>query len=472
MNLNPGIEQDLGAAVVTYTSDVEAEVDAIYKQMYDEQITIDQVIQLLLRTKDSTNTRDHEIFSCMLHFLFDEYKFFQSFYPPRELAMTGYLFGSLIQQQLVDNIPLGIAIRYVLDALQCPPETNLFKFGVQALTRFEARLPEWKLLCEALLAIPHLTEQRPDLAETIRRALNAPVEATGQNAEEQMQTFPSGLTVLEAQPVFTAIKADPLEEALEAPPEETSDKILFIINNLAPNNFDQKLADMKERYEELYARWLANYLVDQRVSTELNNHQLYLRFLDALNSKPLGKFVLHETYAKSALLLNSEKTKTSLPERNVLKNLGSWLGQITIARDKPIKHKNLSIKDLLIEGADSDRLVVAIPFVCKILEAASKSKVFRPPNPWLMAVLQFLMEIYYFAEIKLNLKFEIEVLCQSLGLDYTTIEPTTILRGRPHMDTALPGINNIDELPIGGYEPAGATPSIALGESASEPSVE
>ena len=91
-------------------------LDGIYKQMYDEQITIDDVIKLLQRNKASSNPRDHEIFSCMLHFLFDEYKFFQSYYPHRELAMTGYLFGSLIQYQLVDFIPLGIAIRYVLDS--------------------------------------------------------------------------------------------------------------------------------------------------------------------------------------------------------------------------------------------------------------------------------------------------------------------------------------------------------------------
>jgi CCR4-NOT transcription complex subunit 1 len=129
---------------------------------------------MLQRTKDSTNPRDHEIFSCMLHFLFDEYKLFQTFYPPRELAMTGYLFGSIIQQQLVDYIPLGIAIRYVIDSLQYPSDTNLFKFGIQALLRFQSRLPEWMPLCEAILAIPQVAETRLDIAEVVRQALAAP----------------------------------------------------------------------------------------------------------------------------------------------------------------------------------------------------------------------------------------------------------------------------------------------------------
>ena len=472
MVLNPSAEnQEPGFSVVNYPPNIEAEVDGIFKQMYDEQITIDQVIVMLQRTKESTNPRDHEIFSCMLHFLFDEYKFFQTFYPPRELAMTGYLFGSIIQQQLVDYIPLGIAIRYVIDSLQCPPETNLFKFGVQALSRFESRLPEWKVLCEALLSIPHLAEQRPDIIEVVRRALATPAEST--SVTTTLQAFPSSLSLIEAQPAFTAIKPDQLDDdTIQSPPEETSDKILFIINNLAPSNFDAKLAEMKSSFEELYSRWLANYLIDQRVSSEPNNHQLYLRFLDGLDCKKLAKFILHETYIKSTAMLNSDKTKASASERTLLKNLASWLGQITLARDKPIKHKNIAFKELLIEGAESDRLLVAIPFVCKVLEGASKSKAFRPPNPWLMAVISVLAELYHFAELKLQIKFEIEFLCKALGIDLETVEVSNIFRSRPQAESlAGPGLPelmpDIDNLPMGGYDHQAATDGqvISLGTS-------
>ena len=452
MNLSPESDQEPGFSVVSYSTEVETEVDGIYKRMYDENITIDQVIQMLQRTKEAANSRDHEIFSCMLHFLFDEYKFFQSFYPPRELAMTGYLFGSLIQHRLVDYIPLGIAIRYVLDALQCPPETNLFKFGVQALSRFESRLSEWQPLCEKLLQIPHLLDARPDLADSARRALLNPEEALVEGAT-------NGAT----EPVhhaFTALKPDEWNDAeMIEPEEELSDKILFLVNNLAPSNFESKMEEMKERFEDRYARWFANYLVDQRVSTEPNNHQLYLRFLDALDRKPLFTFIIHETFVKSSILLNSEKTLQSSSERTILKNLGSWLGSLTLARNKPIMHKNLSFKDLLLEGYDSNRLIVAIPFICKILEACSKSMVFKPPNPWLMAVISLLAELYHFAELKLNLKFEIEVLCKSLELDLDQVEVTTVLRNRPIADTLagppLPDyVGDIDALPIGGYDPS------------------
>ena len=105
--------------------------------MYYEQIMINRVIALLQQTKALTASH-YEIFSYMLHFLFREYKFFQNCYPPHKLAMTGYLFGLLIQHQLIDYILLGIAIRYILNALHCSLEMNLFKFRLQALSQFES----------------------------------------------------------------------------------------------------------------------------------------------------------------------------------------------------------------------------------------------------------------------------------------------------------------------------------------------
>jgi len=55
---------------------------------------------MLKRFKSSPNQREQEIFACMIHNLFDEYRFFHK-YPEKELRITGILFGTLIQHQLV-----------------------------------------------------------------------------------------------------------------------------------------------------------------------------------------------------------------------------------------------------------------------------------------------------------------------------------------------------------------------------------
>ena len=75
------------------------------------------------------------------------------------------------------------------------------------------------------------------------------------------------------------------------------------------------------------------------------------------------------------------------------------------------------LQELIFEAYEKGRLIAVIPFVCKVLEACSKSKIFAPPNVWVMAHMRLLVEIYMIPELKLNLKFEIELLCNNLGVD-------------------------------------------------------
>ena len=414
MSLVPNSDIEPGSTVVIYAPDIESEVETIYRRLYDGSLPVEGLLNVLEAAKASDNARDHEIFAGVLHTVFDEYKFYPE-YPPRELKITAHLFGSIIQHRLVENVPLGIAIRYVLSSLNDP---KLFNFGVQALARFHTRLVEFPGVCHELLNMQHFVEAQPDLAEQVRKALKY----------AESGAFGDGI-----QPVFSSIQADDFEDTdIADPSEEVSDKILFIVNNLAIANLDSKTNEMKEWYSDGVARWFAKYLVEERVSTEPNNHSLYLQFLDALAKPVLSKLILHETYAKSARLLNDENTLSSASDRLTLKHLGSWLGKLTLEKDRPLRFKNLSLKDLLLEGFDCQRLLVVIPFACKILEAAKNSTVFRPPhNPWLMPILGLLVELYFQADLKLNQKFEIEVLFKDLDLLMDDVGPTSLLSTRP-----------------------------------------
>jgi CCR4-NOT transcription complex subunit 1 len=430
MNLIPqSPDEDSSISPINFSEDVEAEVDDIYHKMYNEgdSIPVETVVSYLSTWRYSDDSRRQEVYACMLYTLFDEYKFFHT-YPPRELALTGKLFGALILRRLVEGPTLTVAIRFVIDALKSSPEsaTSNFNFGIIALQAFQTRLGEFPEVCNAILTIPHLHESHPHLIEFVRTTLadkDAELNGGRDGGNEGMQ-----------EPTFNALRLNSFDlsgEPLEEPDEDTSDKILFIVNNLAPSNFESKTQEMSDAFQLQHSRWFANYFIGTRVSVEPNNHSLYMQFIEALGRASLEKHILYETFAKIFTLLNSDKTVSQAPDRATLKNLGSWLGRLTLARDKPIKHKNLSLKDLLIEGYDAKRLIVAIPFVCKVLEQCSRSKVFHPPNPWLMAVIRLLVELYQNAELKLNLKFEIEVLCKSLSIDLAQIEPTTIIRDRP-----------------------------------------
>ena len=67
---------------------------------------------------------------------------------------------------------------------------------------------------------------------------------------------------------------------------------------------------------------------------------------------------------------------------------------ICVIRNKPILARNLDLKDLLFDSLATGRMIAVVPFVAKILEQSCQSKVFRPPNPWLMGLLMLFVEIH------------------------------------------------------------------------------
>eukprot|EP00957_Ditylum_brightwellii_P169444 12896769-Ditylum_brightwellii.AAC.1 len=54
----------------------------------------------------------------------------------------------------------------------------------------------------------------------------------------------------------------------------------------------------------------------------------------------------------------------------------------------------LDCKELLFQGYETSMLITVTPFVAKILEGAKKSIVIRPPNPWLMGLLNVFQALY------------------------------------------------------------------------------
>ena len=93
---------------------------------------------MLQRFKDSTIKREREVFNCMLRNLFEEYRFFPQ-YPDKELHITACLFGGIIEKGLVTYMALGLALRYVLEALRKPFGSKMYYFGIAALDRFKNR---------------------------------------------------------------------------------------------------------------------------------------------------------------------------------------------------------------------------------------------------------------------------------------------------------------------------------------------
>ncbi|KAG6747935.1 hypothetical protein POTOM_047826 [Populus tomentosa] len=552
MDSNPRLQNGSSADSSTpdgFSDDVEAEANSYFHQMFSGQLTIDAMVQMLARFKESSVKREQLIFECMIGNLFEEYRFFPK-YPERQLKIAALLFGSVIKHQLVTHLTLGIALRGVLDALRKPPDSKMFVFGTKSLEQFVDRLIEWPQYCNHILQISHLRGTHTELVAFIERALarissghlesdgtnNASaahhhglLQAASVNGESNSINIPqlgqqlsstlhsqqrhesslddrlkasaapfndtkpflssggqssaassdassiqkntvTSSSLLSSSPGFvrpsravtstrfgSALNIETLvaaaerrETQIEAPGSEIQDKISFIINNISVANVEAKAKEFTEILKEQHYPWFAQYMVMKRASIEPNFHDLYLKFLDKVYSKALSKEIVQASYENCKVLLGSELIKSSSEERSLLKNLGSWLGKLTIGRNQVLRAREIDPKSLIIEAYEKGLMIAVIPFTSKVLEPCQSSLAYQPPNPWTMGILGLLAEIYSMPNLKMNLKFDIEVLFKNLGVDMKDIAPTSLLKDRKREIEGNPDFSNKD---VGASQP-------------------
>jgi CCR4-NOT transcription complex subunit 1 len=423
------------------SEEIDRQMQELLGKMYREELSFREVLELMRRYKTSQDPAEQDLFTCIVHGLFDEYNCYHE-YPPEALMKTAVMFGGIINFRLISGIPLKVGLGLILEAVRSSQaDEPMYKFGVEALEQLTGRLPEWAGVCNILIQIPTLrcTTIYRKAEEVLRdrgHDFDPESDLNGVNGMPDALALTNGnlddlLTPDMSAHNFRALHADPTMSRYVEPEESAQEAISFVLNNISPDNLEEKLEAVEDALKEEYYIWFARQLVDHRAKTQPNYQHLYLEIVEKLEKQKLMSEVLRTTYACAIKLLNAESTVNSSLERTHLKNIGSWLGLLTIAKDKPVKHKNIYFRDLLLEAFDTQRLVVAIPFTCKVLTQGANSTVFKPPNPWLMDIIALLMELYHFADLKLNLKFEIEVLCKELKMDPKTLSPSTMVRDRP-----------------------------------------
>ena len=447
-----------------FSQATDAEMQELYKRMYNSELQVRDIIETLQDYKSAGDRAKRDLFACMVHGLFDEYGCFRD-YPLAPLATTAVLFGGIISYGLITGIALRVGLGMILEAVRdYSPDDNMYKFGLQALLHMKNNLEEWPGYCAHLAPIPGLqgTEAHAKALDILSHHENQSrlgAEPNGVNGLPDALGLSNGDIddYLIPNIHFKSIRADPpvSPESYEEPDEEAQERVIFFFNNVSEQNLTAKIQELQKSLNERHRQWFASLLVEERAKLEPNLQQLYLDMLKMLGDKTLWNEVLRETYTSIQKLMNAESTMNSATERKNLKSLATWLGSLTLARDKPIKHKHISFKELLIEGCDTERLLIVIPFTCNVLIQAKKSVVFKPPNPWTIEIIRVLLELYKFAELKLNQKFEIEVLCKELNMDRNSLEPSSYFRNKPLQDEQLSsallpeGVDGFDDLTLG-----------------------
>ncbi|CAE7258058.1 cnot1 [Symbiodinium natans] len=220
------------------------------------------------------------------------------------------------------------------------------------------------------------------------------------------------------------------ETPMEIPPQSVKDTVHSIFNGLSQDNIKEKVAMFQQKVQHAHYRWLCYYTVSRRVTREANFHEIYIEFFSECTEKKylFQQLVIMSFECLRLMMRAVDEAVNSISHRTTLKNLGAFLGRITIGRDQPLKSRSMDIKDLLLDAYENSRLTAVLPLACKILESISRSRAFKLPSPWSMGLLSLLAEIHSIPALKTNLTFEVEVLFRHLEIQVKDIAKSDLLR--------------------------------------------
>uniref|UniRef100_A0A0K0EDC4 CCR4-NOT transcription complex subunit 1 n=1 Tax=Strongyloides stercoralis TaxID=6248 RepID=A0A0K0EDC4_STRER len=404
-----------------------------------------EFIDKLKLCKNSTKSEDKEVLLCVIKSLFEEYQYFKD-YPIRELRVTAEVYGLLIKENIVTGQHLTYALNRIYESVK-EKDSPLYTFGLSAIAVFIEKLPQFVPFCRALTTYSHFKMWPTDLRTLILNITNGvPIDRLGISPLKCQNDVNSGrqsAAITSLANVDTLVKATEGENSqCKNPPKDVIEKVGFIMNNLAENNLKEKAFDIKEfikNYKEDFSFWFARYLVVHRIAIEVNHHKMYNMLLKEIGNETLDEMIKKETFRSITILLRLDTRirNQAYADRQTLKNMGNWLGMITIARDKPIVSCDLDLKSLLLEAyaKGEEEIAFVVPFITRVISSAAKSTLFDAKCAWISSILSVLAEMYYESSLKLNLKFEIEVLCNDLDIKLSdiivgkTLKNTDLIKG-------------------------------------------
>uniref|UniRef100_A0AC34Q1M4 CCR4-NOT transcription complex subunit 1 n=1 Tax=Panagrolaimus sp. JU765 TaxID=591449 RepID=A0AC34Q1M4_9BILA len=473
-----------------FSDDIQDEANSFFQRMFTDsnQLPVSEFIRQMAAFRNSNNQREKDVLNCVIKNLFDEFKFFNE-YPEYELKTTAEIYGGFINEGIVQNLEFATAVRRVIEAVHSRPESQLFTFGIVALEACKSVLHRYPKVCIMMRENDSFVRFPQSLKEYVIAGCEGrlpPDNSAYQTVAAVVQETMTRTDSIKGA-MITVANMDILEKGTEQDgktivfnDESVVEEVSFMFNNLSTSNLQQKIEDMQrllDSQEDNFRQWFAQYLVMKRVTLEQNFHTLYDAFLRGIDDEKLYDYVKQETLRNIKILLKSDKkhAASNFTDRQLLKNLGHWLGLITIARNRPIGLDELNLRDLLLEAfyKGQQELLFVIPFITKVVISSKASIAFTPASAWIGLILRVLAEIHRQSDLKLNLKFEIEVLCkelhvtlESLGDDSCMLQDTERITRmtqqlsevemltRPDMQPQMP------EMMPGVFDPTGRTSAL------------
>ncbi|KAI9207851.1 CCR4-Not complex component, Not1-domain-containing protein [Polychytrium aggregatum] len=190
--------------------------------------------------------------------------------------------------------------------------------------------------------------------------------------------------------------------------EASAKQILGHFSTLNFATLPAKVLELKGLLQTQYYPFVCRHIVFKEISRDSSVIPLFLDLFQSLNIPELDHVSLTLTVASAKAILGSDEIVVSPEQRLALRNLGVWLSGLNLRRWKLVKAKHPIHKELVLDLMEIDRLTVAIPFICNVMDCCnSASQNFRPASPWGKALLRSVSDFY---QVKLNIRAEVDEL--------------------------------------------------------------
>ena len=136
------------------------------------------------------------------------------------------------------------------------------------------------------------------------------------------------------------------------------------------------IAELIVRYGDDLRRYITQQFSRNRVLREPNNLTLYAEMIEALGDPVLERMIVRDCVQTTREQLNSGESGSRIKER--LRNLATFIGMLTMARDEPLTADLLNVKQelsLAVNSDDSARISLIVTIICHLLKHCEQSTV-------------------------------------------------------------------------------------------------
>ena len=347
-----------------FSTEIEDHASRLFEKLFSREINVEDLISLLKNFQSSDNQENRDIFTCTISNLLQEFKFLGQ-YPDSELFLTGSLTGALLRNSLIPKALECVFIQKIKEFLLNSKDSKLHRFALHTLNYLSDFDEKW-----------------PELLDTMNKL---------------------------KLPVSSFVSDSDLKERQVVPPNK--DVILVHLNNLTENNVKEKSKIFAELLENKHLPFLAD-ICSFRAVQEPNYMNSYIELFRNLNS--------YELIKRQAIVLTAKSFYSSVNEKNYYKNLGIWVGKLTLSQNKPLLWNEINLTDLSSVSIKNNLQKQFVTFTCYLVRQSINS-LFKPKNPWTMNILSLLLGIFNGENTSSHTKFEFELLLKKLHLNINEI---------------------------------------------------